>query len=126
MATLTPEQAAYLRRHGVSVNEVCDATGMRTKSYRSLMKMLEKTIAIGVTPCMQGGHTMRNRSGHCVQCNPASFAFQGRFEREAYIYVAGSIQKEIIKVGSSESPGSRADVLNGLRYGRTSDWSLLF
>jgi len=126
MAKLTSEQLAFLNRHGVSISEVYDATGMRRKHYYSDMKLLEMRVAIGVTPCTNKGHTMRNRNGRCVQCNPSSFAFEKRFEERAFVYVAGSIAKNIIKVGYSESCHSRGEILNRLGYGNASDWTLLF
>src|SRR5664279_3118533 len=49
MAKLTSEQLAFLNRHGVSISEVYDATGMRRKHYYSDMKLLEMRVAIGVT-----------------------------------------------------------------------------
>ena len=113
MAKLTSEQLAFLNCHGVSISEVYDATGMRRKHYYSDMKLLEMRVAIGVTPCTNKGHTMRNRNGRCVQCNPASFAFERRYEQEAFVYIAGSIRKKIIKVGAiRDSCHSREEILN--------------
>jgi hypothetical protein len=126
VAKLTSEQIAFLNRHGVSMSEVYDATGMRRKHYYSDMKLLEMRVAIGVTPCTNRGHTMRNRNGRCVQCNPASFAFEKRFEQNAFVYIGGSVRKKIVKVGFSESCHSREEILNRLGYGNASDWKLLF
>lgn len=116
MAELSAEQEAYLERHGVALSEVLDASGMRTKKYKALMTLLDKRIAIGVTPCGSGGHTMRDSAGRCVECNPASFAFHNRYRQNAYVYVAGSKQKQIIKVGFSESPQDRGSHLITLGY----------
>ena len=76
------------------MSEVFDATGMRQKDYRDVLKVLEKRIAIGVTLCLQGGQTMRDRAGRCVQCNPAAIAFERRFDQEAYVYIAGCNSQE--------------------------------
>jgi hypothetical protein len=126
MTKLTVEQIAFLDRHGISIAEVYDATGMRTQHYTSDMKLLEMRVAIGVTPCKEKSHRMRNRSGRCVQCNPASFAFEDRYNRDAFVYIAGSLKKKIIKVGYSQSSYEREEILNQLGYGNARDWKLLF
>jgi hypothetical protein len=69
---------------------------------------------------------MRPSGGHCAQCRPENLAYQERYRQEAYIYIAGSQEQRILKVGFSQSPHSRADHLNALRYGSASDWTLLF
>jgi len=90
------------------------------------MKALDKVLAIGVTACRKGNHSLRTRSGHCAQCNPASLAFQSRNKAEACVYVAGSISLKLIKVGMTKDVSNRFISLNGLGYGGVSDWTCLY
>jgi hypothetical protein len=41
------------------------------------------------------------------------------------VYIAGSQQQRILKVGLSENPDVRVDHLNRLRYGSAYDWRIL-
>lgn len=126
LVRLTDQERGFLKRHGIEAHEVFDAAGFSQPDYRSQMSLHEKTIAINVTPCGRFGHTMRTGGGHCAQCNPAALAFQKRYRQKAYVYIAGSKGQRILKVGFSEQPNAREAILNSLRYGSASDWTLLF
>lgn len=125
MATLSPDQAAFLKRHGVPLAEVFDASGMRTGDWKKKMKLQRKTIAIGANPCRARGHTIRTRGGHCAQCDPTNIVYTRRHERSAYVYIAGSKDGGILKIGFSEDPHQRIDTLNNQKYGLGSNWELL-
>lgn len=60
----------FLNRHRISFSAVFDATDMRPKDFKPLMKALGKTIAIGVRPCKAAGHRIRDRHNHCLPCQP--------------------------------------------------------
>jgi hypothetical protein len=123
---LTAQQAAFLEWHNISTAEVFDAAGYSQPEWREQMSLYDMVVAINVRPCRRAHHTMRTSGGHCAQCRPENLAFQERWRQEAYIYIAGSQEQRILKVGFSQSPYSRADHLNALRYGSASDWTLLF
>lgn len=125
-AQLTPGQLLFLKRHAIPVAKVFDAAGYSQPEWREQMSLHEMVVAINVRPCREAGHRMRTSGGHCVQCRPANLAYQERYRREAYVYILGSKRQRILKVGYSESPQSRADHLNLLRYGSATDWTLLF
>lgn len=126
MSKLVDEQERFLLQHGISVGSVFDATGLGKIEYRKIMKSLEKTVAIGVTACRKGGHTLRSRSGHCIQCNPAALAFQSRYTKSGFVYIAGSETLKVIKVGFSGDVESRIESLNELNYGGASDWTGIY
>jgi hypothetical protein len=88
------------------------------------MKKLGKDIAINTTPCEKGGHTIRNRSGHCVICNPAHIAFQIRSSRSGFIYIARSFKLRACKIGFTENLDSRIDSLNRTKYAGVNDWKM--
>jgi hypothetical protein len=125
MTQLTSEQLIFLRHHKISLSDVFDAAGLRTKDYKEAMKLLGMSIAIGVSPCGVRGHTMRTRAGHCVQCNPAAITFLKRYEQTAYVYIAGSEEARFLKIGFSEDPSARVEHLNKLCYAAF-DWKPLF
>ena len=125
MAQLTDEQNQFLSKHKIPVSTLFDATGMSRQHYRSAMKDLGKLIAMGVTPCANGGHTLRTRAGHCLQCNTARFAFQKRFEDTADVYIAGSRKGGFLKIGVAGSATERMNSLKHLAYAGQIDWELI-
>jgi hypothetical protein len=126
MTLLTSKDKEFLQKHKISIGSVFDATGLGKKDYRVIMKSLNKTIAIGVTPCRRYGHQLRSRSGHCVQCNTANLAFQNRFSENGYVYIAGSQSLKLIKVGFASDFAQRMTTLNSLGYGGVNDWEILY
>ena len=122
---LTAQQTAFLRRHKISTAEVFDAAGYSQPEWREQMSIHEMVVAINVRPCRRARHSLRTSGGHCAQCRPESLGFQKRWREEAYVYIAGSKDQRILKVGLSRSPHWRADHLNALRYAAY-DWTILF
>lgn len=89
------------------------------------MKTLGKIFAFNSTPCDQNGHTIRTRSGHCIQCDTARIAFILRHVSFGTVYIAGSLKGQIIKVGTTSSKEGRSDSLNRTKYGNLDDWEIL-
>jgi hypothetical protein len=126
MTELSTEQENFLLHHRIPKSAVFDAVGLGPKSYAPIMDSLEKWIAIGVTPCKRSNHTMRNRSGSCIQCSPATIEFRRRYVDEGEVYIAGTVLGRVIKVGMSLNPVDRMASLNNEGYGGISDWELLY
>ena len=123
---LSDQQISFLQDIGVDLADVFDATGMKRAEYSAIMEENGYRIAYGVTPCNNGGHTLRTRSGNCVQCNPANLTFQDRYESSGWIYVARSKAKDIIKVGVTSLIAKREASLNKTAYGGCSDWVIVY
>jgi hypothetical protein len=123
---LTDEQKRFLTSQQILERAVFDAAGMPPRFYRPLMEREEKLFVIGVSPCLQRGHTMRTRAGHCVQCDTKKIAFITRYFQRAYVYIAGSRRTKLVKLGSSRTPWNREAIINQLGYGGISDWRLLY
>ena len=123
---LTNEQLNFLEEHNVPLEKVFDAQDLTKKEYRARMKELDKSIAYNVTPCRKKGHTLRNRSGHCIQCNTAYLAFQKRNDSKGIVYIAKSNKGNIIKIGYSKSFDTRSESLNRTEYAGYSDWVIEF
>ena len=123
---LTPEQLNFLETQKVSLDRIFDAEGLSRSDYQPLMKEMDKIIAIGVTPCAKFSHTMRTRSGSCVQCNTANIAFLERYYDKGYIYIAGSKKEKVVKIGFTSNINNREESLNNGNYGEINDWKILF
>lgn len=121
---LTKPQRDFLIKHGISVNQVFDATRYKQKTYRDLMKEGGFIVAAGVTNCNQGHDSLRTRSGHCVMCNPASLSFQKRHKSVGDLYIMFSPSKKLIKVGVADSAHERVISLNKQAYGEIKDWEI--
>lgn len=126
MARLSTEQLAFLAQHKIPADRVYDASGKPNAIYKAEMKSLEALVAYGVTPCGKGGHTLRSRAGHCVQCTPANLSYLRRFDEIGEVYVAESTQGHLVKVGTSVDADFRVGQLNVYQYGGRSDWKLRF
>lgn len=126
MSQFTEIQKEFLQNHNVSLELVFDALGMTKNEYRAKMKVQNKIVAYNVAPCREYGHSLRTRSGHCVQCRPANLAFQKRNDLEGIVYIAGSIIGKIIKVGFSKAIEVRDESLNRTRYAGFPDWQIIF
>jgi hypothetical protein len=124
LAALSEEQRRVLRRHAIAPYELFDALGYSQREYREQMSLHSKTLAFNVSMCRRGHHSLRTSGGHCVQCSPASLAFQERHRVRAFVYIAGSQEQRILKVGFSYDPDARIEHLNRLNYAAR-DWHLL-
>lgn len=116
----------FLTQHGIPLDKVFDATGMKRAQYATAMKSIGASIAIGVTPCGGFRHTMRNRFGHCVVCYPIYLTYQKRHEEQAQIYVASSKRSCLVKIGIAKDAQERMRNINYYGYGGIYDWEILF
>jgi hypothetical protein len=104
MATLTSDEKKFLEYHGIPLSWTFDASGMKKSEYAEAMREEEKLIAYGLNPCPRADHRLRTRNGSCPQCETANIAYALRYLRNAHVYIAGSIEKRLIKVGTSADP----------------------
>lgn len=90
------------------------------------MKDLGMLVAYGVSPCGNGGHSLRTRAGHCVQCNTHAIAFLRRHDESGEIYVAVSRKAGLVKIGTATDAPKRMQTLNSYAYGGNDDWTVAF
>lgn len=126
MASLTKEQLDFLDRHAIPECHVMDISGMPATTARLVMKEHGKRFSYGGAPCRKGGHTLKTRRGHCIQCRPSSIAFMNRYEDEGFIYIAGSRSQRLLKIGTSRDHDQRLKMLNGCGYAGATDWAMLY
>jgi len=125
MAFLTEEQRQFLFRYNIPLSDVFDASGFnRVAVYQAKMKELGIGFAFGTSPCQRGGHTLRTRKGHCIQCSPANISYFNRFRENGYVYIAQSRSTARIKVGMTTDLLERGRQLNIYSYGGVRDWQI--
>ena len=125
MAFLTKEQESFLRSQSISSSMLFDASGLSQAEREKRMSELKKYFFYGGAPCKKGGHTLRTKKGHCIQCDTSKIAYQLRSSAKGYVYLAYSQQTKLIKVGFSESdPDARELNINKEAYGNISDWEI--
>jgi hypothetical protein len=119
------ETLKFLERHNISQKEIIDAEGLSISDLRDHMKANNILFAYNTTEC-DYGHTIRTRKGHCIVCNTHTIAFLRRYLVTGHIYIAGSISKQLIKVGMSTVPiDKRLSALNSRKVGNTNDWVVI-
>lgn len=123
-AGLTKSQLDFLVRAGVPMERVFNAKGMGPGVYGAKMKDQDKWVAFNVSSCRKAGHTLRDRKGHCVQCDPSNISYVRRHDESGTVYVAFSSRTGLVKVGTA-TRSDRVDQLNSYRYGGASDWQKL-
>ena len=122
---LSNSEKRFLAWHRLSADDVFDARGMPAWLWKQRIREVEKTVALG-TACKNGGHRLRTRSGHCVQCDPKKLAFQERHSARQYVYIAGSLLEKLIKIGTCKDVPQREGQMRAEKYGGISDWSVIF
>jgi hypothetical protein len=123
---LKEEEKDFMSENDLNLVHVFDAKGMRLKEYRQIMKDFDKILAINTTPCRKSGHTMRTKEGSCMLCNPLNLVYSRRYHSKGYVYIAGTLAGEKIKIGFSKDPNERERSLNRTSYGEYFDWKILY
>ena len=118
---LTRDEVAFLSAYGLAPGDVFDARPYSTARAKEMAKAAGKSVILG-SECRAAGHRLRTRANHCVQCDPKKLAFQNRHNAEAYVYVLGSKEARLFKVGSTGDLRQRLDRVNYQAYGGASDW----
>jgi len=123
---LNKEQKDFLKKHGISIDEVFDGKNYSTAGYKELLKNTSYKVVVGVTPCQKKAHVMRTKSGHCVMCKPETLSHQARHSATSEIYVMLSSSTGLIKVGVADNAVNRQNSLNGQAYGGIKDWKIKY
>ena len=116
----------FIEYHKIDKNDIIDANGQSISDIKDEMKKNDILFAYNTTPCGNAGHTIRDRHSHCIVCNTAHIAFMKRTKQTGYVYIAGSIIKNYIKIGmTTEDPEKRIGKLNSRKVGNTNDWVVI-
>ena len=116
----------FIEKLKLNKDDFFDAKGLSINYVYDEMKRLDKLFAYNTTPCQNAGHIIRDRHNHCIVCNTASITFMKRSRESGSIYIAGSIKRQITKVGmTTEKIENRVSKLNSRKVGNTNDWVVL-
>jgi len=125
MAQLTETQRKFLLSQNISLSMVFDATGLSTAERENRMAGLEMKFFYGGAICKKGGHSLRTKSNHCIECDTSKIAFQLRNCASGYVYLAYSKKKNYVKIGySSAHPQDRGSFVRKEAYGGVLDWDI--
>lgn len=112
LSILTEEEKAFLKKHNLSPSDFYDARGESRTVYHAKAKAAGCQFVIN---SCQYGHRLKDRSGHCIVCNPANISFQKRESGGGIVYVA--ISGKYCKVGvTDEKNKSNIESLNDREY----------
>jgi hypothetical protein len=120
---LTSQETSFLRSHALTAKDVYDGRGEATHDRSENARAAGKSIVLA-TACMRG-HRLRTLHGHCVQCDPGKLAAESRLPTAGYVFIAGSLSKEMIRIGFAPQIDKRKKLLPDA-YDGASDWQLLY
>lgn len=125
MAKLTNEQILFLKSQNLSPSMLFDATGLSQAERLRAMDEQGIHFYFGGAPCKKEGHTLRTKSGHCIQCHTGKIAYQLRNSAAGYVYLAYSPEYRYVKIGYSRlHPQERGAFLRNEAYGNIRDWDI--
>lgn len=128
-AILHAEELTFLTSQNLTVDDVFDGRGLTKQEYAKRAKDQGKIIVLGKECTVGAGHRLKTRSGgHCIQCHPSKIAYASRHSKANYLYIYGSLNARLIKVGMTNSTEERTKSLNvkSYAYANADDWELLY
>ena len=125
MTPFRTDELTFLRRHGFSPEEVHDGRRQGKRTRESDARQAGKVLILTSAPCRAMGHRIRTRAGHCAQCKPANIGFTTRETASGYVYIAGSMNGRLIKIGLAADMAQRERQLRAEKYGGFGDWLVL-
>jgi hypothetical protein len=121
---LTKEQIEFLKHHELDLEDVFNARGLTKAEYGRIMKQRGIRTAFNTPPCPEG-HTLTDKRGRCIQCNTVNIGFANRYHKDGCVYIAGSIDGELIKIGFTDNMTDREESLNRTKYANLNDWKII-
>jgi hypothetical protein len=120
----TQQELSFLRSQGISPSEILDGRGMSNPIWKALAKQGGFDFVLAGR-CTNGGHRIKTRAGHCIQCRTSAIAFVRRENAKANVYLAAAENRSIIKIGFASYIYAREETLRREGYGGYWDWEIL-
>jgi hypothetical protein len=79
---LTASKQSFLRDQRIDFADVFDARSMSKRQRENHADETGQRFMIGTT-CEKGGHRLRTKNGHCIQCDTSKIAHLLRFSEPA-------------------------------------------
>jgi hypothetical protein len=124
IAELTEQEITFLRSQGIRPEEVFDGRGMSNPTWKARAKEGQFDFVLAGR-CTNGGHRLKTRAGHCIQCRTSSIAFVRRENAKANVYLAAANNRTVIKIGLASWIYAREETLRQQGYGGYLDWEIL-
>jgi hypothetical protein len=121
---LTEQEIIFLKSQGIRPEEVFDGRGMSNPTWKDRAKQGEFDFILAGR-CTNGGHRLKSRSGHCIQCDTAKISFIRRENAKANVYLAAAKNRTVIKIGYASFIYAREETLRKQGYGGHWDWEIL-
>ncbi|PUE35533.1 GIY-YIG nuclease family protein [Limnohabitans sp. Hippo4] len=127
MAKLTKQELSILKALGISEAETLDVSKISSKAERKrAANEVGAKVTYGYTPHFKCGYCLKTPSGNCIVCEPKYLAYDKRYQDSGTLYIAYSIEKSYMKVGSTTKIKERSKTLRQQNYGGFSDWVISF
>jgi hypothetical protein len=120
---ITDSEFAFLVAHKISLSHVYDARGQSATAWHSSAKA--KGMIFGLSEPCHAGHRLKERNGHCIECNTSQISYIRRHSNSGYVYIASSRKGRIHKVGSTIDLKTRRDNLQREVYAGCDDWTII-
>lgn len=121
---LSEQEITFLRSQRIRPDEVFDGRGMSNPTWKARAKEGQFDFVLAGR-CKNGGHRLKTRAGHCIQCRTSSIAFVRRENAEANVYLAAANNRAVIKIGYASRINDREETLRQQGYGGHWDWEIL-
>lgn len=126
LVELTTAELAFLKKYGLSADHVYDGRRLSRLNGGAEAREAGSVLVLGAA-CGKGGHRLFTRSGHCIQCDTSNLARQTRYNTPGSVYIAGSLETKLLKIGSTDDVEQRERTLQfESGYGSAPDWKILF
>lgn len=120
---ITDTEYTFLVSQKILISHLFDARGKAATAWGAEAK--SQGLLFGLSePCFKG-HRLRERAGHCIECDTARIAYARRFAEPGYVYVAAAKKAKLLKVGCCVDPQQREQSLNRDMYGGSADWHII-
>ncbi len=126
MICFSADEKTFMAKYEIGESRIFDGRGMSKKECHDKAKAGGYDFYYA-KPCMNGGHRIKTRSGHCAVCRPLNMTFQKRYNGGGALYVARS--EKYTKVGVVDNVSNldhREHCLNMYEgYGDTTGWEII-
>jgi hypothetical protein len=127
---LTTEQEDFLKKYKIPEELLFDAQGEgMSEELKQTMSDNNKAIAYNTESCLKNAdHHFKTTSGNCPQCDPTKIAVALKEHKPGFVYIAGSRNGKLLKVGFTNDTKDRVKTLNVTLtlYAGYDDWEVLY
>lgn len=131
----TTSERNFMEQHNLSPDDFYDGRNQGQNERHDNAKRANKLYVLSSVPCKDGGHRLRTRSGHCIQCKTGNIKYIKRYHTSGVIYLATTSEKsnwykvglvEDNKENASYTLSNRQGSLNGEGgYGGVKGWKII-